>query len=150
MEVQLLKKIGGFLLICFFIFSGGLFFHTPQEERDRLIKKQKDSISGLPICAGSPIPFFADAPAIPDEIKVIIEKWDNCVGSYEAEFSGGYSGGWKSGKRHFYGVWSNGEDTYIGGYADGLRQGYGRKLSFLDIQEEGYYEAGKLKSSWWF
>ena len=144
----MLKKIVGFFLICFFIFSAGLLLHTPQEERDRLIEKQKDSIAGLPICPGSPIPLFVDVPAIPDEIKVIVEKWDNCVGSYHPEFSGSYSGGWKSGKKHFYGVWSNGEDTYTGGYANGLRQGYGRATNLADDEYtvEGYFEAGYLKS----
>ena len=148
----MLKKSLGYAIFCFLIFSVGFFIHTPQEERDRLIEEQKIDISGFPKCAGSPISFTfsSDVPTIPDEIKLQIEKWDNCVGSYDFEFSGRYSGGWKSGKEHFYGAWSNGEDVYIGGFSDGLWQGYGHQYSFGEIVGQGYYEAGKLKNAWWF
>ena len=38
----------------------------------------------------------------------------------------------------------------IGGFSDGLWQGYGHQYSFGEIVGQGYYEAGKLKNAWWF
>ena len=159
----MLKKVAGFLIICVFILLAGLFFYTPQYSKDKLIMEQKtqeqketlieqhkNSISGFEVCDGSPISFIysSDQPKIPNEIKSVIQTWDSCIGSYDFEFSGSYSGGWKSGKEHFYGVWSNGEDSYVGGFFNGLRHGFGRELNFGKIMREGFYEDGKLKDTW--
>lgn len=128
------------------IITAVVVFHTPEDERDRLVLLHEKQTFAFPTCSQSPI---VSASFSSKDYQKLISKWHNCRGQLELGYES-YSGGWKNGLKHYYGVWGNGEDTYEGSFIEGKKSGFGREYNMGQLSNEGYYENGKLQRPFLF